>query len=483
MIPLLGFAPDLESPTPGIITECNQMIPYRNGMEGAPTNVTPSDVPALADECIGAAVLTKLDSSRRIIAGTTSRLYELISGSWNDVSSATYTGGPDTRWSFCQFGDISFASNRTDDMQYSTAGTFAAVGSGAPKAEVVFSVGPFVMALNVNDGTEKPDGWHCSAAFDGLDWNESIATQSASGRLVDSPGALTAGLRLGDYAVAYKSKSIYLGQYVGAPAVWDWILIPGGEAGCVGKEALCDIGGAHFFVGEDNIWLFDGSRPIPIADNTVRQWFFDNSSPAARYKTKCVFDRQNNRVWMFFPSNSSDVCDQALVYHVITKQWGCGDREIQAALNYVSGGVTYDTWNTIASTYDTLPEISYNSQFWLSGGQALSVFNSSNQLQLVNGDPATSGFTTGDAGDDDQRSLLTHVRLRFSAGFSPSTASMQNFYKDGSGDAYTTGATTTIQDNKFDVFMEARWHKAAFTFTGPVRVTHIRPVLKPAGER
>lgn len=483
MIPLLGFTPDLESPTPGVITECSQMVPYRNGMEGAPTNVTPVDVPALANECIGAAVVTKLDATRRIFAGTTTDLYELVAGSWVDVSSTTYSGGADTRWSFAQFGDLTIASNRADTLQYSTSGTFITIGSGAPKAEIVFSVGPFVMALNVNDGAEKPDGWHCSAAFDGLDWNESIATQSASGRLVDTPGRLTAGLRLGEYAVAYKSKSIYLGQYVGAPAVWDWILVPGGEAGCVGKEAICDIGGAHFFIGEDNIWLFDGSRPIPIADNTIRQWFFDNSSPTSRFKSKCVFDRQENRVWVFFPSNSSDTCDSAIVYHVITKQWGCADREIQAALTYVSAGATYDTWDDYGATYDTLPDVSYDSQFWLSGGQSLSVFNSSNQLQLVNGDATSSSFTTGDAGDDDQISLLTQVRLRFSAGFAPTTASMQNFYKDGAGDAYTTGVTTNIQDSKFDVFMEARWHKAAFSFTGPIRVTHIRPILKPAGER
>lgn len=483
MIPLLGFAPDLESPTPGVITDCSQMIPYRNGMEGAPTNVTPVDVPALSNECIGAAVVTKLDATRRIFAGTTTDLYELVSGAWVDVSSATYNGGADTRWSFAQFGDLTIAANRADTLQYSTSGTFATIGSGAPKAEIVFSVGPFVMALNVNDGAEKPDGWHCSAAFDGLDWNESVTTQSASGRLVATPGRLTAGLRLGEYAVAYKSKSIYLGQYVGAPAVWDWILVPGGEAGCIGKEAICDIGGAHFFIGEDNIWLFDGSRPIPIADNTIRQWFFDNSSPANRFKTKCVFDRQENRVWVFYPSNSSDTCDSTLVYHVITKQWGCADREIQAALNYVASGVTYDTWDDYGATYDDLPDISYDSQFWISGGQTLSVFNTSNQLQLVNGDSTTSSFASGDAGDDDQISLLTQVRLRFSAGQAPTDATMQNYYKDGSGDAYTTGSTTSISDSKFDVFMEARWHKAEFMFTGPVRVTHIRPILKPAGER
>lgn len=484
MIPLLGFSPDLEAPTPGIITACTNFIPYRNGMKAAPTNVTPTDVPALANECIGAAVVTLLSGVRRVFAGTTTKLYELSAGAWGDVTRASdYTGGADTRWSFCQFGNATLASNKTDAMQRSdTSGDFADI-AGAPKAEVIFSVGAFVMALNVNDGADKQDGWHCCATYDETDWTEDVTTQSASGRLVDTPGVLTAGLRLGDYAVAYKSKSIYLGQYVGAPAIWDWILIPGGESGCVGKEAVCDIGGAHFFVGDDNIWLFDGTRPIPIADNTVRQWFFDNSSPSARYKTKCVFDRQNNCVWVFYPSNSSDTCDATLVYNVVTKQWGCADRSIEAALQYVAAGTTYDTWDDEGASYDALPDISYDSQYWLSGGAALSVFNTSHQLKIVNGAAGASSFTTGDAGDDDQRTLLTQVRLRFSSNSAPTTASAQFYYKDDSGDDYTTNGTSTIVDGKFDVFQEARWHKAAFSFTGDTKVTHIRPVLKPAGER
>lgn len=486
MIPLRGFAPDADPTMPGVITECTNFIPYRNSMGAGPSNLTPADVPALAAECLGAAVVTLLSGTRRVIAGTATKLYELSAGAWGDVTRTVggdYTGGADTRWSFCQFGNATIASNKTDAMQRSvTSGAFADI-SGAPKAEVVFSVGAFVMALNVNDGADKQDGWHCCAAFDETDWTEDVTTQSASGRLVDTPGILTAGGRLGDYAIAYKSKSIYLGQYVGAPAVWDWILIPGGEAGCVGKEAWCDLGGVHFVIGDDNIWLFDGTRPVPAADDTVRQWFFDNSNPNVRYKTKCVFDRQNNRVWIFYPSNSSDTCDSALVYHVITKQWGRADRSIEAALQYIQSGATYDTWDDYGATYDALPNISYDSQYWLTGGVALSVFNTSHQLQTVTGTAGGSSFTTGDAGDDDQRTLLTQLRLRYMPNYAPSTASATFYYKDGEGDSLTTGATVTEADNKYDTFQEARWHRASFSFTGDMRVSAIRPILKPAGDR
>lgn len=482
MTPLLGFAPDVEAPTPGMLVDCSQFIPYLTGMEAAPALQTPTGVPALADDCQGAAVVTLLDGTRRVIAGTQSALYELASSTWSDVTGTPYTGGTDSRWSFTQFGDTTVAANRADTIQFSNSGAFADI-SGAPKAEIVFSVGAFVMALNVNDGADKPDGWHCCAAFDVSDWIESVTTQSASGRLVSTPGQLTAGLRLGEYAVAYKSSSIYLGQYVGAPAVWDWILVPGGESGCVGKEALCDVDGAHFFVGTDNFWLFDGTRPVPVGDGQVRQWFFDNSDPGNIFKTKCVYDRQQNRVWVFYPSAGSSVCDSALVFHLKNKQWGKADTTVQAVLNYVAPGFTFDTWDDAGATFDTLPDISFDSQYWLSGGKALSVFNTSNQLQSFNGVAGTSSFTTGDAGDDDAVTLLKQIRLRFAAGYKPLTASVATFNKMSSGDDFTPGPVSTINDGKFDILRAARWHRAVFTMTGDVRVTGINPTFVSSGQR
>lgn len=483
MIPLQGFTPDAESPTPGILVDCSQFIPYESGMEAAPSAVTPSGVPALAAACAGATVITKLDGTRRVFAGAATKLYELTGGAWDDVSRASvYTGGSDSRWSFAQFGNTTIAANRADTMQSSATGDFADI-SGAPKAEIVFSVGNFVMALNVNDGAEKENGWHCCAAFDVSDWTESTTTQSASGQLVSSPGKLTAGSRLGEYAVAYKAKSIYLGQYVGPPVIWDWTLIAGGEAGCVGKDALCDIDGVHFFVGPDNLWLFDGTRPRPLGDKQLRQWFFDNSDSTNLFNTQCIYDRQQNRLWIFYPSSGSSTLDSAIVYHMKSGQWGRANRNIESVLNFTQPGYTFDTLDDVAATFADLPDIPFDSQFWISGGSALSVFNTSHQLQTLTGTPGTSSFTTGDAGDDDGVTLLKRVRLRFANGQSPTTASIQTYHKMDSGGTPAIGVTSSINDGKFDVLRAARWHRATVTFTGAVRVTGIMPELGPAGKR
>jgi hypothetical protein len=481
MVPILGFAPDADQTTPGILSDCENLIPAVIGMEGAPSAVTPSGVPALAAGCKGAAVVYKLDNSRRLFAGSQTNMYELVAGAWTDRSRAgNYTAGTDSRWAFAQFGDSTLACSGSEVIQRSTTGAFADIAT-APRAEVIFSVGAFVMALNTNDGTVKPDGWHCCAAFDDTSWTPSITTQAASGRLVATPGRLTAGARMGEYAIAYKERSIYLGQYVGAPVVWDWVQVAGGNAGCVGKNALVDIGGVHFFVGEDNFWLFDGTRPTPLGDGALRLWFVNNSNSAFLYKTVCTFDRQNNRVWIFYPGVGSTECDQAIVYHVQSKMWGRANRSIQCALTYVSSGYTYDTMTDLSATYDAFPTISWGSQFWNAASSSLAFFNTSNQLQSLSGSPTTSNMTTGEVGDDDAVMLLQQIRFRY--GLAPTSATVQTRYMQNSGGTYADGVSGSLNDGKFDTLKAARWHKAIVDFTGPVRVTHMNAKMKPAGNR
>jgi hypothetical protein len=482
VIPLIGFAPDMDPATPGVITDCSQLIPYESGMKAAPSAVAPNGVGPLAAACAGAAVLSDLTSVRRIIAGTAAKLYEYNGTVWTDISRAgSYTGGADSRWSFAQFGNSALAANGVDTLQRSTGAAFANI-AGAPIAEIVMSVAGFALLLNFNDGTVTPDGWFCSALYDETNWTPSVTTQATKGRLVSAEGALTAGKRLGNYPVAYKNKAIYLGQYVGAPVVFQWDQIIGGDAGCAGKDALVDVGGVHFFVNDENFWAFDGTRPMPIATNQVRKWWLDESDPTYRYRTIAAHDKQNNLIWFYYCSKGSGgVVDSAIVYHLITKQWGRANRTIEAALNYTSPGVTINGLDAYSATIDGLPNAPFDSQFWLAGGRSLAIFDSSHQLRQMVGVAEDSTLTTGDFGDLEQVSMLRSIRPQFTRAPTSATASFQvQFVK---GDAITQGGTSTLVDGRFTATQRARWHRARFAFTGETSVTGYQPELVRNGKR
>jgi hypothetical protein len=483
MTPILGFAPDASPDTPGALLDCMHVIPYESGMKGAPTAIATATA-ALAAECRGAAVVTKLDGTRRVFAGTQTKLYELTGGVWTDRSVAgSYVGSSESRWSFCQFGDTSIASNLTDNMQSSAAGAFADI-TGAPKARIVMSLSNnFVMALDTNDGTfgAQSDRWRTCAQNNQADWTPNVATGANTGRLIAKEGGISAGLPLGDYAVVYKKNAVFLGRYVGGGATFQFNLIPGGDAGAIGQEAVCDIGGAHFFVSNDNFWIFDGTRPLPIK-NAPRQWFLANSSALYRSRTKCIFDKQNKIVRVNYPSlNSTGACDACLVYHVDTNEWGRDDVTVEAVLNYISPGVTINQLDNYASTINGLPDIPYDSQFWLAGGQSPCYFNTSHQLVSMTGVTADSSITLADSGDDDVVTLFDRLRVRYQ--LSPSSAVAYGYVKMSEGDSLAAGTSCPLNDGKFDLLQSGRFHRVRIDMMGAHKESAYDVRLKPQGER
>lgn len=482
MTPFIGFAPDLDATGAGVLTDCINTIPTDVGMQGAPSAVDAvTGLGALAAQCRGSAVLMNTSGTRRHFAGTQTDMYELSGTAWADVSrTANYTGSTESRWLFDQFGNVALATNDVEKIQWSTSGVFQDV-TAAPIARIMFTTDNFVFAADYNHTAagDVPDGWWCSAYQDYSSWTADVTTQATSGRLIGSGGAITAGWRLGPYAVLYKTTNIFLGSYVGSPVVWQWERVPG-DAGCIGPEALTDIGGTHIFLGEDNFWRFDGTRPVPIGDQ-IKRWFFRNSNSTLRYKTIAKFDRRNNYVYFFYPSQSSTVLDKALVYHLTTGRWGTADISVEAVVNFISQGVTWDTLSTVASTWDTLPDIPWDSPIWGAGTKAFAIFNTSHQLKSLSGSSTGGGFTTGDFGDDSRLSRLRASRIRFSA--DPESATAQGLYKMTEGGTQSVGAISTLSGGKFDHRQEGRFHRISYTFTGPFEAIAFEPELVPSGFR
>jgi hypothetical protein len=483
---LLGFAPDVDPNTPGVFTNCQHVIPFAKGFMGAPTGA-PAAADTLATACRGAVVATKLDDTRRIFAGTQTRLYELIGTAWTDRSAGgtPYTGSTDSRWSFAQFGDTTIASNLVDAMQGSSTGAFAAIAT-APKAKIVVSASNnFVIAFSTNEAVYgvSPDRWWCCAQNDQTSWAPSVATGAQTGRLVAVPGGITAALPLGDYVVAYKTRGVFLGTFQGiGGVVWAWSLIRGSnDCGAVGQDAICDIGGAHFVVGDDDFWIFDGTAPVSVGDE-IREWFRANSSATFRYRTQARFDRQRQLVWIHYASKeSTGTVDRAIVFHVKTRRWGVSDFTMQAAISYIAPGVTIDGLDAIASTIDTLPAVPFDSQYWLAGGRAYAYFDGSNRLQVANGVTADSSITTGDFGSDDAVTVLDRYRMRYLV--EPTTAAASGLWKMDEGKALAAGPVEPIYDGQFYVRQSGRFHRLRIDMTGPHEETAHDARLFQDGER
>ena len=471
MIPFVGFAPDLAPETPGIFTDCTNVIPSNGMFISAPSEVD-AGLGAITSACLGFAVTKKLDNTVRVFCGDSAKLYERSSSTWADKSKALgYSLGTDERWRFAQFGNISLATAKTATVQYIDGGSVFADAGTAPKASIIETINNQVFLFNIdgmgfgNDVTR----WACSAIGSYTDWTPAVSTQCASGQLLDSPGPITAGKKLGDIIVAYKESAMYVGQYVGAPLIWDFRRVPG-DIGTPVQEAVVSTGTAHFFIGPDDFYMFDGSRPTAL-NSPVRNWFFNNVNKSLLYKTCGTFDRVNQRAyWWFVSSASSGTLDKCIVYNVKTNQWGKIHKSIEYVAEYITAGMTYEGLGTAYSTYDDLPTyISYNSPFWNSGGSVVTYFGTDHKAYQLSGVSGESSIVTGHYGDNINYSTLSKIRPRFIV--TPTSSQCDYSYSNTDASTFTNKRTSSYFENWYNLLWSARWHKMEFTYTGSMAIS------------
>lgn len=467
MIPFVGFAPDQLPETPGVFLDCKNILPAIGSFVAAPSPID-CGFGAIDSPAKGFVVAKKLSDTtpNRIFCGSGSKLYEQSGYTWADVSrSGGYSLGPDERWRFAQFGDVTLAINKSAVLQASTSGAFADASATSPKAEIVEVINNQVFVFNMDGMGFGLDvtRWACSAIGSYTDWTPSVSTQCVSGQLLDSPGRITAGKRLGDVVVAYKEKAMYVGQYVGAPLVWDFHRVPG-DIGAPGQESVISTGTAHFFIGPDDFYLFDGSRPQPL-NSPVRNWFFNKADPRYLSRTWGTFDRFNQRAyWWFASKGSSGKLDQCIVYNVKTGQWGKVELTVECVCDYVSPGVTIDGLSDWSSTIDGLPDVSLDSPFWNYGSQVVAVFQSDHKSYQLSGPSGESRIVTGHYGDNINFSTVSRVRPRFL--LSPSSSTLNYSYSNTDATNFTQNITSTYANNWYDLIWSARWHKFELVFNG-----------------
>jgi hypothetical protein len=229
----------------------------------------------------------------------------------------------------------------------------------------------FVILANVDDtGSglstsygDQGNRWWCSQIFNPTGtWAPDVSTQATSGLLVETAGAITGLKRLNSGIIAYKDKSIYVGQYVGPPVVWQWQCVST-DVGCPSGDAVVAAQSAHYFIGSDDIYAFDGTRPTPIGAG-VREWFFARLNRLYASNIQAIHDRATQTIYWFYPSGSDGTLNSCLVYHYGTQRWGAFDLTILDVLEAVTSTITYDSIGSLYSTYDDLPAISYDSPFW-----------------------------------------------------------------------------------------------------------------------
>lgn len=130
-------------------------------------------------------------------------------------------------------------------------------------------------------------------------WRHSYA------RLLPGAGEITGLGQLGDLLVVFTDRAIYAMRYLGSP-FWFGIAQRISDVGCIAAGSIQNIRDQQIvFLGEDNLYSYDGVRAAPIGDpvkDLIYPMLNDDNKPlvASRY------DETSGRYLLSVPSNTRD---------------------------------------------------------------------------------------------------------------------------------------------------------------------------------
>jgi hypothetical protein len=489
-VKLKGFAPDLDPMTPGIFSDCDEMIPSQRGFEPLPGRQLKFS--ALPGPCRGSVLAYNMAGAGRVIAGTSSNLWAYNGSAW--VMASRQGEYPQAsamlRWRFAQYGNYTIAVNGLVEPQLlkTTTSRFTNLGGSPPKGKYVETVGYFLFMFAPPG---QPNQWWCSGLGNPENWTTDFSSQSANGTLVQTPGEITGAKALGDAIVVYKENSTYIGQYVGPPFVWAFKAVST-EAGALGNDCVVAVADAHVLIGREQFYVLNGSGPPQKVDSPLTDWFFGGELDM-RYKDRIIgwWDKRRDIVFWHYPSmsaNPAGTLDRWLAWNMGANVWTRGRLVIEDVTTVQTQNppaVTYDQFGTLLAHWDDYNTLAYEDPLIVGTREtARGIFLSDHALYTLTGTPGDSYFVTSDLGDATNYFMVRRVRPLFSR-FPTKPTSASLTLKDNLGAGYRSGQMAVLnrESGWINLRQSARLHRLRMNFQGDYEVMSFLYDAVPQGSR
>lgn len=398
MIPFGEWLPDLpdyvdasdkSGPHAVVAQNC---IPY-DGFYLPLNSIQEVTTSALNGFCQGAVSLLANNLSPFTIAGTSNKLYLLLSNNtFSDVSKGGgYITPVDGMWNYTQFNNQILATNFADTIQTYTMGSstiFADLGGSPPNAKYITNILNYIV-VGFTGGAPYNVQW--------CDQNNITNWSTGDARTVglESKGGEIKAIFGGEYGVIFRDQAIHRMNFIGPPAIFSFQEVETSR-GLYAAGAAAKFGNNIFYLAQDGFYIFDGNQSIPIGEEKVNKFFFSALNSSYAYKIQSVVDVRNTLIITIYPDGSSvnGTPNRALIFNYTTQKWSyIADITAETIFSSRSLGYTIDGVDSIYATIDSVP-YTFDSDFWTGGNLLISTFTSNHRLGAFTGAPLTATFET-----------------------------------------------------------------------------------------
>ncbi|MGB5179957.1 MAG: hypothetical protein WBP44_14655 [Gammaproteobacteria bacterium] len=175
-----------------------------------------------------------------------------------------------------------------------------------------------------------------------------------------------------DTLQVYKTDAIYSITFTGDRYIYNYRVVTTAH-GLFARNCVVDVQGRHFFISDGDMLLYDGTNFRSVADERVKDLFFDSVSRTNKDRTFCIYYERTGEVWVCYPTADNVSCNEALVWNsrddtwshkqlpgvtagtfgIVPRSsgWTYGDAD-KGSGNYTPGTYTYGTrWTAEITSY------------------------------------------------------------------------------------------------------------------------------------
>jgi hypothetical protein len=290
---------------------------------------------------------------------------DIPSGADTGTVTFQYVTPSNQRWRFTQFGNVLIAANggnRLQGFNVNSASNFSDLAADAPQSRYVTVVRDFVVSAYVNDSTIRANRVQWSALGDESSWTNSATTQADFQDIPD--GGAVVGLTGGEFGLVFMDRSIHRMSYVGSPLVFQFDNISRNQ-GCYEANSIIQYGGTSFFLSDNGFYACDGQQIIPIGNEKVNRFFFDNVDEGLLNLMSSAVDPARKLVIWAYASVSSATVDKLLIYNYEIGKWTSGTTTASRIATSSTPSFTLEGLDVFGNLEAI--ESSFDSRIWLGG--------------------------------------------------------------------------------------------------------------------